>query len=86
MAAPAATAASTKSSAPAAAAAAASKRVAGDTGTADGQSGNQHHSLMQSELLHQDHLSVGMSARHSPHVHANTGFSRSRERSVWQLS
>jgi hypothetical protein len=70
----------------AASSAATSKCVAGDTGAADGQSGDQHQSLMQSELLHQDHLSVGLSARHPPHVHANTGFSGCRERSVWQLS
>jgi hypothetical protein len=53
---------STESTTPAAAAASpatTSERVAGDSGAADGQSGNQHHSLMQSESLHQDHLSVG---------------------------
>ena len=54
----------TKSSAtPAAATAAASKRVAGDAGTADGQSGNQHHSLMQSEFLHQITFPLVPSAR-----------------------
>jgi hypothetical protein len=82
----AAAAAAKAAAATAASSAATSKCVAGDTGAADGQSGDQHQSLMQSELLHQDHLSVGLSARHPPHVHANTGFSGCRERSVWQLS